>query len=709
MQAFEEFPPAGWSVDTLSHGAVFDAVTGAVKWGPFLDAVPRTLTYRVVPVSNPSGAFRGTAAFDGTLQPITGTTDTVRFPGSFSRLQPVDYLPGASVAVEITVQPAPDVEVWAVEERFPAGWIVSDINAGGAADPLSPKLKWGPFLDATPRTFRYTLRSPADSRTDAELEAAIRLGEAVESLAAPLPLRRSRITHSVAADYRPGVPLPVVLALRPAPFVAVQAVEERLEPGWTPQDVGDGGVWDPATGRIRWGPFFDALPRDLTFAVTPPDGASVAFALAAVGRFDESTVSDSRNVQRHLDVPVSGILRHLPTNYVPGADTAVGLEVRPTDTTRVHLVEETVPAGWEFVTADTGGSWDAASRKVRWGPFIDVVPVSRDLRYSVRPPADAFGTVTFEGLGRFDGNDVPAGGDTNLAHAPPTLVRRGPARYTPGVPMTLRLEVTPVPGVELQALVEEVPAGWTVAGPSDGGLRDPIGGQLKWGPFLDRNLRTVSWTATPPSGITGPQELHGTGHFNRDAVEATGLRILAENHPPVAVPDALQFRAGEVLRVPLLRILSNDSDTDGDLLRIGSVGPASEAGGTVRVAGAFLFYTPPTSAPANDRVRYTVVDGFGGSADGVLDLSPAGSNSGQTLALVGLSAVPGGGLRARFVGIPTAPYRIFASESLLPPVTWTDIGCATAGADGRFEVVDVPPPSASSRYYRLEASATPCN
>jgi len=48
VHAVEDQPPAGWAVVQISHDGVFDAVTGKVKFGPFYDAQPRTLSYQVL-------------------------------------------------------------------------------------------------------------------------------------------------------------------------------------------------------------------------------------------------------------------------------------------------------------------------------------------------------------------------------------------------------------------------------------------------------------------------------------------------------------------------------------------------------------------------------------------------------------------------------------------------------------------------------------
>jgi hypothetical protein len=65
--AVVEAVPAGWRVQNLSHDGRWDAVRRKVKWGPFFDDAPRTITYLAVPLStSPDAArFAGRASFDG--------------------------------------------------------------------------------------------------------------------------------------------------------------------------------------------------------------------------------------------------------------------------------------------------------------------------------------------------------------------------------------------------------------------------------------------------------------------------------------------------------------------------------------------------------------------------------------------------------------------------------------------------------------------
>lgn len=72
-------PPADWPVSIIDQGGEFDNVNKRVKWGPFFDASPRTLTYTVTPgfIACGLARFLGNASADGGLEPTTGHREAI--------------------------------------------------------------------------------------------------------------------------------------------------------------------------------------------------------------------------------------------------------------------------------------------------------------------------------------------------------------------------------------------------------------------------------------------------------------------------------------------------------------------------------------------------------------------------------------------------------------------------------------------------------
>jgi hypothetical protein len=72
-----------------------------------------------------------------------------------------DMRPGAATQVQITATPAPGATSYAVEERPPHGWTISNISHEGVLDLATGIIRWGVFADGTTRTLSYTATPPA--------------------------------------------------------------------------------------------------------------------------------------------------------------------------------------------------------------------------------------------------------------------------------------------------------------------------------------------------------------------------------------------------------------------------------------------------------------------------------------------------------------------------------------------------------------------
>ena len=69
--------------------------------------------------------------------------------------------PGIPVTVTIAVTPEVGTLVWAVEETPPEGWTITGISDGGIFDDQAKQVRWGVFLDTTPRILTYDVTPPS--------------------------------------------------------------------------------------------------------------------------------------------------------------------------------------------------------------------------------------------------------------------------------------------------------------------------------------------------------------------------------------------------------------------------------------------------------------------------------------------------------------------------------------------------------------------
>lgn len=79
VYAMEELPPVGWKLGAISGGGVYDNVRHKIKWGPYFDMQPRTVTYEITPgTNNPSlMPVLGVVAFDDQSELIDGRRQVV--------------------------------------------------------------------------------------------------------------------------------------------------------------------------------------------------------------------------------------------------------------------------------------------------------------------------------------------------------------------------------------------------------------------------------------------------------------------------------------------------------------------------------------------------------------------------------------------------------------------------------------------------------
>ena len=133
---------------------------------------------------------------------------------------------------------------------------------------------------------------------------------------------------------------------------------------------------------------------------------------------------------------------------------------------------------------------------------------------------------------------------------------------------------------------------------------------------------------------------HGTDRFAYTVADGNGGRAEAEvtvevapvNDAPVAVADTA--RTAEDAEV-LIDVLANDTDAEGDALRIEAI--TSPANGTARIAASGgVEYTPESDWHGTDRFAYTVADGNGGRAEAEVTVKVAPVND----APVAVSAIP---------------------------------------------------------------------
>lgn len=292
--------------------------------------------------------------------------------------------------------------------------------------------------------------------------------------------------------YLPGEPVEVVLVSRPAEGTQAHAVEDQPPAGWRVGGISHEGVFDPATGRVKFGPYFDAAARELRYRLEPPADAD------ARGLFTGMASADGVDSRIGGDQVLLPVRRH-PADLDPADD-------------RLAVGELTgYAAAWkQGMEWATGPNPIPASHVTRaaflWqrGEAYRFDPAAGPAPLWWVPVSDAAeGAVGSDGVPVSEWVDAAgegAGVDQVRGYLPSGGF--GLARWTGGdaaAPRSLEVQVLPVPGTRAHAVEVQVGVGFTPGDVSDGGRYDADSGWLRWGPFLDDRPRRLTGVLAGPT------------------------------------------------------------------------------------------------------------------------------------------------------------------------------------------------------------------
>jgi hypothetical protein len=264
--AVEDKAPQGWAISAISHEGVFDPVTGKVKFGPYTDAVDRILTYRVTPPQNATGRhqFVGKSSANGAAYPITGD----EFIELIQQHHPADQNQNFAIILEeITAYAA----AWKAGQSWPTGPVpipVSYVTSAGRIWKRGEQYYFDPS------------RGPAPACWVPQSDPISGAAFTVQAI--------SSATRLLSGEFKPGIAGTVQIQVSPAAGTSCYALEEKPPRGWLVSNISHGGVFDAASGTIRWGAFVDATARTVSYTVTPP------IAVTAVGSFSGHLSYDGR-------------------------------------------------------------------------------------------------------------------------------------------------------------------------------------------------------------------------------------------------------------------------------------------------------------------------------------------------------------------------------------------------------------------------------
>lgn len=107
----------------------------------------------------------------------------------------------------------------------------------------------------------------------------------------PTEAKEPTANRALPAFFDGASPLTVIVTADPGDSASAYAVEETPPTGWSVSGVSDDGEFVAASGTVRWGPFFDAQTRSLSYVLTPATTGSTEMSFAGTASFDGASLT----------------------------------------------------------------------------------------------------------------------------------------------------------------------------------------------------------------------------------------------------------------------------------------------------------------------------------------------------------------------------------------------------------------------------------
>jgi outer membrane protein assembly factor BamB len=321
------------------------------------------------------------------------------------------------------------------------------------------------------------------------------------------------VERDLPGAYSPGARMRLKLRATPPPGVTSYAVEDSPPPNWQVSQISDSGFFDLTNRRVRFGPFFDAQARELTYVVTPPAGEA-------------------------------GVKQFAGTSWTfEGAKRLVGgdhgLPMLP-----LHPADNGAADGWLTLGEMTayGAAWKKGAPWPAGPSPVPLAHLTRAIKLWQASETYRFDTNfatapqwwTAAPTNHLTGATPPPSFPPTAGAASGTAESTMPKVYRPGEPLTVAIKVTPGSGVVVYAVEEQPPEGWLVSAVTGGGALDEPRRKLKWGPFFDDVARTFTYQVTPPPGAAEPADFIGVAAFDAQVASVSGRRRAFPDSPASA-------------------------------------------------------------------------------------------------------------------------------------------------------------------------------
>ncbi|MBL8203526.1 MAG: hypothetical protein JNM09_04795 [Blastocatellia bacterium] len=371
------------------------------------------------------------AARTGTLT-IAGITFTVTQDATQStciaqRTLPTQYTPGVAFQVSVQVTPSASTQSYAVEETPPTGWTVSAIDNNGQFDSVNGKVKWGPFFDATARTFLYSVTPPVGTTGQRTFGGTASLNGTSNTICGNTTIEAANLFHPADLNTNLRIEINELTAYGAAWKAGTAPIDINYLTNagliWKLGEIYhyDGSKSPPfaagASISLRQSDLPTSTEKIASFA-TEEQALKMLRAMGYAPGLGFGMVAAIDAMMEASSTAFAGgtaAASFSAASYTPGVGITVTINVTPDASTQVYAIEETVPPGWTVTSINNGGAFDNTNRKVKWGPYFD--NAARSLTYVITPPSGETGNKTFMGSVSFDGVSFSVSGSRTLSPA----------------------------------------------------------------------------------------------------------------------------------------------------------------------------------------------------------------------------------------------------------------------------------------------------